>query len=233
MLQICFGFLFYERLDGTISCGTKRSNIIKRFNEKHSTIDVLLLTTSLGGHGLNLIGADTVIFLEHSWNPFIDLQAMDRTHRLGQQKIVRVFRLIMKNTIEEQMIHIQNNKQNISYQMIQEINPSQSMNSKITHLLQNFLQKDISTTMTSTTTTTTTSTSTTTTCSTSTTTTTSSSSSSSSSVMKKKKHDDFINVVAPDDKNGHFYGLSKEILDQIGELWDEKQYDSLQFPSSI
>ena len=47
---------------------------------------MLLLTTSVGGLGLNLTSADTVVFLEHDWNPMKDLQAMDRAHRLGQAR---------------------------------------------------------------------------------------------------------------------------------------------------
>lgn len=56
---------------------------IFRFNNDPS-IDVLLLTTHVGGLGLNLTGADTVVFVEHDWNPMRDLQAMDRAHRIGQ-----------------------------------------------------------------------------------------------------------------------------------------------------
>lgn len=59
------------------------SDLILRFNNDPS-IDVLLLTTHVGGLGLNLTGADTVVFVEHDWNPMRDLQAMDRAHRIGQ-----------------------------------------------------------------------------------------------------------------------------------------------------
>lgn len=57
-----------------------------RFNNDPS-IDVLLLTTHVGGLGLNLTGADTVVFVEHDWNPMRDLQAMDRAHRIGQVRL--------------------------------------------------------------------------------------------------------------------------------------------------
>lgn len=59
------------------------SGLMLRFNNDPS-IDVLLLTTHVGGLGLNLTGADTVVFVEHDWNPMRDLQAMDRAHRIGQ-----------------------------------------------------------------------------------------------------------------------------------------------------
>ncbi|KAG2740268.1 hypothetical protein P692DRAFT_201857780 [Suillus brevipes Sb2] len=67
-------------------------------------IDCLLLITHVGGLGLTLTGADTVIFVEHDWNPMKDLQAMDRAHRIGQKKVVNVYRLIMKGTLEEKIM---------------------------------------------------------------------------------------------------------------------------------
>ncbi|XP_010788759.1 TATA-binding protein-associated factor 172-like, partial [Notothenia coriiceps] len=72
----------YLRLDGSVPAG-QRHSIVSRFNNDPS-IDVLLLTTHVGGLGLNLTGADTVVFVEHDWNPMRDLQAMDRAHRIGQ-----------------------------------------------------------------------------------------------------------------------------------------------------
>jgi TATA-binding protein-associated factor len=59
-------------------------------------LQVLLLTTHVGGLGLNLTSADTVVFLEHDWNPMKDLQAMDRAHRIGQTRTVNVYRLLMQ-----------------------------------------------------------------------------------------------------------------------------------------
>ena len=53
---------------------------------------------------MNLTGADTVIFAEHDWNPMRDLQAIDRAHRIGQTKQVCVYRLIVKDTIEEKIM---------------------------------------------------------------------------------------------------------------------------------
>lgn len=57
--------------------------------------------------GLNLTGADTVIFVEHDWNPMKDLQAMDRAHRIGQKKVVNVYRLITRNSLEEKIMSLQ------------------------------------------------------------------------------------------------------------------------------
>ena len=92
----------YLRLDGNVEA-SKRQNIVNQFNTDPS-YDVLLLTTSVGGLGLNLTGADTVIFVEHDWNPQRDLQAMDRAHRLGQKKVVNVYRLVTRGTVEEKIL---------------------------------------------------------------------------------------------------------------------------------
>lgn len=92
----------YMRLDGGTD-SKKRHAIVQTFNADPS-IDCLLLTTQVGGLGLTLTGADTVIFVEHDWNPMKDLQAMDRAHRIGQKKVVNVYRLITKGTLEEKIM---------------------------------------------------------------------------------------------------------------------------------
>lgn len=95
----------YLRLDGSIPPGN-RHNIVHRFNTDPS-IDILLLTTHVGGLGLNLTGANTIIFVEHDWNPSRDAQAMDRAHRIGQKRVVNVYRLITKGTLEEKIMGLQ------------------------------------------------------------------------------------------------------------------------------
>lgn len=95
----------YLRLDGSISPAL-RFDIVEKFNNDPS-IDLLLLTTQVGGLGLNLTGADTVIFVEHDWNPMKDLQAMDRAHRIGQKKVVNVYRLITRKSLEEKIMGLQ------------------------------------------------------------------------------------------------------------------------------
>jgi len=92
----------FLRLDGSVEAN-KRQDIVNTFN-KDPSYDCLLLTTSVGGLGLNLTGADTVIFVEHDWNPQRDLQAMDRAHRIGQKKVVNVYRLITRGTLEEKIL---------------------------------------------------------------------------------------------------------------------------------
>lgn len=119
----------YLRLDGSVESG-KRQPIATRFNAD-PTIDCLLLTTHVGGLGLNLTGADTVIFLEHDWNPSKDLQAMDRAHRLGQKRSVNVYRLITRGTLEEKIMSIQKFKTKIATTVVNRDNSTlQSMNTE-------------------------------------------------------------------------------------------------------
>ncbi|GAB4851642.1 Putative DNA helicase ino80 [Ancistrocladus abbreviatus] len=92
----------YLRLDGS-SAITDRRDMVRDFQHR-SDIFVFLLSTRAGGLGINLTAADTVIFYESDWNPTLDLQAMDRAHRLGQTKDVTVYRLICKETVEEKIL---------------------------------------------------------------------------------------------------------------------------------
>ncbi|XP_057435631.1 TATA-binding protein-associated factor BTAF1-like isoform X2 [Lotus japonicus] len=92
----------YLRLDGSNEPET-HFKIVQDFNSDPN-INVLLLTTHVGGLGLNLTSADTLVFVEHDRNPMRDHQAMDKAHRLGQEKEVNVHRLIMRETLEEQVM---------------------------------------------------------------------------------------------------------------------------------
>ncbi|CAA3010787.1 TATA-binding -associated factor BTAF1 isoform X1 [Olea europaea subsp. europaea] len=112
----------YLRLDGSVQ-PEKRFEIVKAFNSD-PTIDVLLLTTHVGGLGLNLTSADTLVFMEHDWNPMRDHQAMDRAHRLGQRKVVNVHRLIMRGTLEEKVMSLQKFKVSIANAVINADNAS-------------------------------------------------------------------------------------------------------------
>ena len=108
------------RLDGSVEA-TKRQDIVNKFNNDPS-YDCLLLTTSVGGLGLNLTGADTVIFVEHDWNPQKDIQAMDRAHRLGQKKTVNVYRLITRGTLEEKIMGLQRFKIDVASTVVNQQN---------------------------------------------------------------------------------------------------------------
>ncbi|GER39629.1 TATA-binding protein-associated factor, partial [Striga asiatica] len=112
----------YLRLDGSVE-PEKRFEIVKAFNSD-PTIDALLLTTHVGGLGLNLTSADTLVFMEHDWNPMRDHQAMDRAHRLGQRKVVNVHRLIMRGTLEEKVMSLQKFKVSVANAVINSDNAS-------------------------------------------------------------------------------------------------------------
>ncbi|KAA8568656.1 hypothetical protein EYC84_007665 [Monilinia fructicola] len=110
----------FLRMDGSVDAN-KRQDIVNKFNSDPS-YDVLLLTTSVGGLGLNLTGADTVIFVEHDWNPQKDLQAMDRAHRIGQKKVVNVYRLITRGTLEEKILSLQRFKIDVASTVVNQQN---------------------------------------------------------------------------------------------------------------
>ena len=78
--------LQYLRLDGTVR-PEDRTLIADRF-QSDDNVKCMLLTTKVGGLGLNLQRANTVVFLESDWNPHVDLQAMDRAHRIGQCQVL-------------------------------------------------------------------------------------------------------------------------------------------------
>ncbi|KAH8869088.1 Chromodomain-helicase-DNA-binding protein 7 [Schistosoma japonicum] len=94
------GFQF-ERIDGRIH-GSLRQEAIDRFSVDPDKF-VFLLCTKAGGLGINLTAADVVIIYDSDWNPQNDLQAQARCHRIGQQKMVKVYRLITRNTYEREM----------------------------------------------------------------------------------------------------------------------------------
>ncbi|BDA40363.1 TATA-binding protein-associated factor 172 [Coccomyxa sp. Obi] len=112
----------FLRLDGSVEAAS-RFGIVQRFNGDPS-IPVMLLTTAVGGLGLNLTSADTVIFLEHDWNPMKDLQAMDRAHRLGQQRTVNVYRLLTRGTLEERIMGLQRFKLDVANAVVNADNAS-------------------------------------------------------------------------------------------------------------
>lgn len=90
------------RIDGNMG-QEERDEHIANFYE-NSNARVFLLSTRLGGLGINLIPADTVVLFDSDWNPQMDLQAIDRVHRIGQTKPVKIFRFVTRDTIEELML---------------------------------------------------------------------------------------------------------------------------------
>ncbi|KAJ2894904.1 hypothetical protein MKZ38_007101 [Zalerion maritima] len=108
----------YQRLDGTIPAGPRRL-AIDHFNADESQDFCFLLSTRAGGLGINLMTADTVILFDSDWNPQADLQAMARAHRIGQKRPVNVYRLVSKETVEEEILERARNKLLLEYLTIQ------------------------------------------------------------------------------------------------------------------
>merc|ERR1719471_1059032 len=95
----------YCRIDGQTP-HEDRDRQIQEYNEEGSEKFVFMLSTRAGGLGINLYTADVVLLYDSDWNPQMDLQAMDRAHRIGQKKQVRVFRLVVENTVEKAEIKL-------------------------------------------------------------------------------------------------------------------------------
>jgi SNF2 family DNA or RNA helicase len=95
----------YEYLDGST---LRRASVIERFKGGHAP--VFLISLKAGGFGLNLTEADYVFLLDPWWNPATEMQAVDRTHRIGQTRSVNVYRLVATGTIEEKVMALRDRK---------------------------------------------------------------------------------------------------------------------------
>lgn len=102
----------FDKLDGRLS-SKQRDVVVQRF-QRERALDVLLLSLRTGGLGLNLTAATHVFIMEPSWNPSLESQAVDRAHRFGQRRPVRVVRFLMKGTIEERVVALQRKKQRLA-----------------------------------------------------------------------------------------------------------------------
>jgi hypothetical protein len=107
MLDILEDYMHYRqysycRIDGNTS-GEDRESMIDSFNSEGSEKFCFLLSTRAGGLGINLATADIVVLYDSDWNPQMDLQAMDRAHRIGQKKPVQVFRFCTEHAVEEKV----------------------------------------------------------------------------------------------------------------------------------
>jgi superfamily II DNA or RNA helicase len=104
----------FSRLDGATR---NRQDIVKNFQETDEA-SVLIMSLKAGGVGINLTAADQVYIMDPWWNPAAEDQAADRTHRIGQDKPVMVYRLVAKNTIEEKILELQEAKRHLSQSVI-------------------------------------------------------------------------------------------------------------------
>ena len=108
----------YLRLDGTVKT-EQRHYLTERFNHDPRILCFILSSRS-GGLGINLTGADTVIFYDLDWNPAMDKQCQDRCHRIGQTREVHVYRLVSEHTIEANILRKSNQKRLLDDVIIQE-----------------------------------------------------------------------------------------------------------------
>ena len=106
----------YYYIDGQTNA-LERLNLVNKFNEDED-VKVFLISLKAGGSGLNLTSADVVIHFDPWWNPAIEDQATDRAHRIGQQNIVEVIKLIAKDSVEENIIRLQEDKRELINKVI-------------------------------------------------------------------------------------------------------------------
>ena len=118
------GYL-YMRLDGATKI-ENRQILTERFNTD-SRITVFILSSRSGGLGINLTGADTVIFYDSDWNPAMDKQCQDRCHRIGQTRDVHIYRFVSEHTIESNILKKANQKRQLDNVVIQEGELSQQI----------------------------------------------------------------------------------------------------------
>lgn len=125
------GGINYIRMDGKTPV-KERQKLVDRFNNDPQ-LDVFLLTTKVGGLGVNLTGASRVIIYDPDWNPSTDVQARERAWRLGQKKEVIIFRLMTAGTIEEKIYHRQIYKQFLSNKVLRDPKQRTTLNLRDMH----------------------------------------------------------------------------------------------------
>ncbi|CAM9579113.1 unnamed protein product, partial [Laminaria digitata] len=108
----------YVRLDGSTGV-EKRQRLMDRFN-LDPKLFCFILSTRSGGLGINLTGADTVIFYDSDWNPAMDAQAQDRAHRIGQTREVHIYRLVTSSSIEENILKKAQQKRHLDFLVMTE-----------------------------------------------------------------------------------------------------------------
>ena len=104
----------YVYLDGSTQ---NRGDVVKQFQEDERT-RVFLISIKAGGVGLNLTEADYVFILDPWWNPAVEQQAIDRTHRIGQKKNVFIYKFITKDSVEEKIVALQQRKLKVAQSLI-------------------------------------------------------------------------------------------------------------------
>jgi non-specific serine/threonine protein kinase len=106
----------YEYFDGG-TAALDRERAIRNFQD-NDAVRVFLISLKAGGVGLNLTAADYVYIVDPWWNPAVEQQAIDRTHRIGQTKNIFAYRMICKDTIEDKILQLQEKKRLLARDLI-------------------------------------------------------------------------------------------------------------------
>ncbi len=106
----------YQYLDGSTS-SKQRKERVEAFQAGKG--DLFLISLKAGGLGLNLTAADYVIHMDPWWNPAVEDQASDRAHRIGQTRPVTIYRLVCKNTIEEKIVKLHQEKRDLADSLLE------------------------------------------------------------------------------------------------------------------
>lgn len=117
----------YRYLDGATST-VRRKQEVDAFQAGEG--DLFLISLKAGGLGLNLTAADYVLHMDPWWNPAIEDQASDRAHRIGQTRPVTIYRLVCKNTIEEKIVKLHQEKRDLAGSLLEGADMSAKMSSE-------------------------------------------------------------------------------------------------------
>ena len=98
----------YTRFDGSMSAN-ERNDAVQLFT-KDPRYKIMLVSLKAGNAGLNLTAANQVVILDPFWNPYIEEQAIDRAHRIGQRRTVHIHRVLVEETVEDRIIELQEKK---------------------------------------------------------------------------------------------------------------------------
>jgi len=125
----------FVRLDGTVPVA-RREVDMHRFNSPQSSLFLYLVTTTAGGVGITLTGADTLILFDPHYNPFVDAQAIDRVHRIGQTRPVTIFRFGVQDSVETSILNVASKKTDFATTVMKE-------KSKVATLTHNLTLNDL------------------------------------------------------------------------------------------
>lgn len=129
-LNLFSNYLYKNGIDYAMLTGStpeaNRKHVTERFQDDISC-KVFLISIKAGGFGLNLTAADYVFILDPWWNPAVEVQAINRAHRIGQGKNVVAYKFITKNSVEEKILLLQERKKNLASEFIGHNNPLRTL----------------------------------------------------------------------------------------------------------